>query len=110
MLIPRIISALVMALLFVCAVFVLDERGFILAMGGVVMLAAWEWARLSGVVHGLGRILFALLIALLCYALLSAGAVRSSLYLAPVLWLLALTWVMRYPQQLIWRQRLARLA
>ncbi|MCB5161650.1 phosphatidate cytidylyltransferase [Marinomonas algarum] len=109
MLLPRILSAIVMAVLFVCAVFVLEETNFILAMGGVVFLAGWEWARLSGVQNQLARLVFACLIGVVCFLVYQTDLSKISLSISPALWLLALYWVIRYPTQLIWQHVLSRL-
>jgi phosphatidate cytidylyltransferase len=109
MLLPRVLSAIVMAVLFVCAVFVLDISSFILSMAGVVLLAGWEWARLSGVRNQVGRILFAVSIGVLCFVVFHFNMQKISLYAGPLLWILALYWVMRYPSVLVWRHVLSRL-
>lgn len=109
MLLPRVLSAIVMAVLFLCAVFILDVSSFILSMAGVVLLAGWEWARLSGVRHQVGRILFSALIGILCFVVFYFNAQKISLYISPLLWVLALYWVMRYPAILVWRYKLSRL-
>jgi phosphatidate cytidylyltransferase len=109
MLLPRILSAIVMAVLFVCAVFVLSAANFIFAMAGVVVLAGWEWARLSGVRNQLGRVLFAILIGILCFFALNLSVHEMSLYVSPILWGVALYWVMRYPALLFWQHVLSRL-
>ncbi|MBR7887344.1 phosphatidate cytidylyltransferase [Marinomonas sp. A79] len=109
MLLPRILSAIVMAVLFIYAVFVLDASNFILAIGVVVCLAGWEWARLSGVKHQLGRVVYAALIGMVCFAVFNAAMAKTSLYISPILWGLALYWVMRYPAQLSWQPVISRL-
>lgn len=109
MLLPRILSAIVMAVLFICAVFVLEASNFIFAMGVVVFLAGWEWARLSGVINQAGRVLFAAFIGFICFVVLIYNLQKTLLYLSPLLWLLALYWVMRYPALLIWRHIFSRL-
>jgi phosphatidate cytidylyltransferase len=109
MLLPRVLSAIVMAVLFVCAVFVLNATHFIFAMAGVVVLAGWEWARLSGVHNQLGRILFAVFIGVVCFSALNFNMHEMSLYLSPALWTAALYWVIRYPAPLLWRYVLSRL-
>jgi phosphatidate cytidylyltransferase len=109
MLLPRILSAIVMAVLFICAVFVLEASSFILAMGAVVFLAGWEWARLSGVTNHFGRIFFAALIGGICFLVFHYGVQKALLNLSPILWLLALYWVMRYPTELIWKHVFSRL-
>ncbi|ETX10716.1 phosphatidate cytidylyltransferase [Marinomonas ushuaiensis DSM 15871] len=109
MLLPRILSAIVMAALFICAVFVLEEFSFIISMAGVVLLAGWEWARLSGVKHQLGRVLFAIVIGFLCLVTFKFNVQEASLYIAPFLWITALYWVVRYPALLQWRHNFSRL-
>ena len=109
MLLPRILSAIVMAVLFICAVFVLKTSYFIFAMAAVVVLAGWEWARLSGVSNQAGRILFAVFIGSVCFVVLNCNLHKTSLYLSPLLWGFALYWVMRYPVELIWRHVFSRL-
>lgn len=109
MLLPRIFSAIVMAVLFICAVFVLEASNFIFAMGAVVFLAGWEWARLSGLVNQAARILFAAFIGCVCFVVLNYDLQKASLYLSPLLWVLALYWVIRYPTPLIWRHSFSRL-
>ncbi|TYL47239.1 phosphatidate cytidylyltransferase [Marinomonas sp. IMCC 4694] len=109
MLLPRILSAIVMAVLFIYAVFVLNAANFILAMAGVVFLAGWEWARLSGVKHSFGRVLFAALIGVACFAVLTLGMQKTILFISPVLWGCALYWVVRYPALLVWQHVFSRL-
>ncbi|AEF55656.1 phosphatidate cytidylyltransferase [Marinomonas posidonica] len=109
MLLPRILSAIVMAFLFIYAVFFLDAFAFSVSMAGVVVLAAWEWARLSGVKGQVGRIGFATFVALLCYVISDYQLLTFSLYISPILWCLALYWVIRYPTPLLWQHTYARL-
>lgn len=109
MLLPRIISAIVMALLFIYAVFMLEAGGFQIAIGVVVLLAGWEWARLSGITRQLGRIAFAGLVGTLCFGAAIFDLQRELLWLAPVLWLMALSWVIRYPAEKLWQSRFARI-
>lgn len=109
MLLPRIVSAIVMAFLFIYAVFFLGPQAFSLSMAGVVVLAAWEWARLSGVKAQSMRVLFALLVAVLCYMSARAEWLTASVMVSPVVWCLALYWVIRYPTPLLWQQTPIRL-
>lgn len=109
MLLPRILSAIVMAVLFVCAVFVLEATSFIFAMAAVVVLAGWEWARLSGVKNQVGRVVFALCIGAVCLLVLNNHLQEMSLYMSPILWGLALYWVTRYPTLLVWKFVFSRL-
>jgi phosphatidate cytidylyltransferase len=109
MLLPRILSAIVMAVLFIYAVFVLEASHFVFAMGAVVLLAGWEWARLSGVSNQAVRVLFAAFIGVACFIVLNGSFQKVSLYVSPLLWGLALFWVMRYPTELIWKYVFSRL-
>ncbi|MCV2403810.1 phosphatidate cytidylyltransferase [Marinomonas sp. C2222] len=109
MLLPRILSAIVMAALFLGAVFVASSNTFSWSMLGVVLLAGWEWARLSGIKAQLGRILYAVLVGAICALLGHLNLAQNTLFLAPVLWLLALYWVARYPDPLVWRHSIVRL-
>lgn len=109
MLLPRILSAIVMAFLFICAVFVLGTSGFVFAMAVVVVLAGWEWARLSGVQRQLGRVTFATLVGVICFVVFDRDLQTVALTISPILWLLALYWVIRYPSPLLWRFKSSRL-
>lgn len=109
MLLPRILSAVIMALLFIYAVFVLGASSFQFAMGVVVLLAGWEWARLSGLKRQQGRIAYAGLVATLCYGAALFDLQRALLIIAPVLWLAALFWVISYPEEKGWQSRFARM-
>ncbi|RCX08064.1 phosphatidate cytidylyltransferase [Marinomonas foliarum] len=109
MLLPRILSAIVMAVLFICAVFVLDVSSFVFAMAVVVVLAGWEWARLSGVRSQLGRFAFAVMIAAICVVVFNRDWQDAALSVSPILWGLALFWVIRYPSLLVWKFKLSRL-
>lgn len=98
-----------MALLFIYAVFVLGASSFQFAMGVVVLLAGWEWARLSGLKRQQGRIAYAGLVATLCYGAALFDLQRALLIIAPVLWLAALFWVISYPEEKGWQSRFARM-
>ena len=108
MLLPRIISALIMGLLFVYAVFVLGAQGFQIAIGLVVLLAAWEWARLSGITRQQGRLAFAGLVGTLCFGVAIFDLQKGVLWIAPILWFMALSWVVCYPKERLWQSRFAR--
>ncbi|PYF78637.1 MULTISPECIES: phosphatidate cytidylyltransferase [Marinomonas] len=109
MLLPRIFSAIVMAFLFIYAVFVLGASSFVFAMAAVVVLAGWEWARLSGVRSQLGRVAFAAAVGAICFVVLDRDLQSASLTISPVLWALALFWVIRYPVPLLWKFKSSRL-
>lgn len=77
----RLITALVLAPLVIAAVLLLDPSTFSMVWGGVVLLAGWEWAGISGVESRAGRIAF--------LAVLGATMVLAK-YWAP----LAVDWLM----------------
>ena len=109
MLLPRVLSAFVMVAVFACAIFALKETGFMLFMGVVVLFAGWEWARLSGVKALASRLMFAILVDVLCVFTYQQSAQQYILYIAPLLWLLALYWVISYPTLRVWRHPVGRL-
>ena len=102
-LIPRLITALLLAPLVVWGVLTLPLVGFALLAAIVVLLAAWEWARLAGYNTHLPRFGYTLLIALLLYLLYPALITPPALLLPLLMgvaigwWLLALLAVVRYP-------------
>jgi phosphatidate cytidylyltransferase len=54
----RLITALVLAPLVIAAVLLLKPTAFSAVWGGVILLAAWEWAGVSGVDNRVGRTAF----------------------------------------------------
>ena len=109
MLLPRVLSAIVMAVVFVFAVVALDDVGFMFFTGAVLVVAAWEWARLSGVKTQQTRIAFAGMVATLSYGVAIFDLQRTMLWITPFLWCFALYWVIAYPQEKAWKGRFLRL-
>ena len=60
MLLKRIITASVLALLIALAVFILPKDYFSLVIGLIALLAAWEWSNLVGVTSPVKRVLLLL--------------------------------------------------
>lgn len=58
MLLPRILTALVLAAIAISAIFFLSIVYFYLFIGVIVLIAAWEWTGLSEVHSILGKLLF----------------------------------------------------
>ncbi|QJD30545.1 phosphatidate cytidylyltransferase [Methylococcus geothermalis] len=54
----RLITALVLAPLVIAAVLLLKPTPFSVVWGGVILLAGWEWAGVSGIDDRVGRIAF----------------------------------------------------
>lgn len=111
MLKQRVITAIVLAAVFVAVLFGLDTSAFAVLLGLVVMLAGWEWANLAGFEEQWQRCLYAVFIGvamLLATAytgvldiLPSAANIRNILILACCWWAVALLWVQGYPSSAI---------
>ncbi|MEL0617272.1 phosphatidate cytidylyltransferase [Cobetia marina] len=101
MLKQRIITALILAPLALWGLFGLDGAAFAVMTGGVVALAAWEWANLAGVRAGAARLLFpvCMALAMLLVWWADASQARWPLYLAALAWAVNLRWVMHYPEK-----------
>ncbi len=118
MLRQRVITALVMAGLFLAAVALLPLPGLALFFALVVALGSWEWAQLCGWRGPLSRALYVLcvqgaLVALYWYCGLGEAptreAVQPFLGLACLWWSFSLLWVKGYPASAIfWRSLPAR--
>tara|TARA_R110002110_G_scaffold415765_3_gene655287 strand:- start:53692 stop:54528 length:837 start_codon:yes stop_codon:yes gene_type:complete len=113
MLRQRVITALVMAGLFLAAVVFLSVPALAVAFGVIVLAGAWEWSRLAGWQHRLARATYAVLLAgamagLYYYAALGQNPaveqVQPFLGLACLWWSFALLWVKSYPlSAVLWR-------
>ncbi len=109
MLFLRIFSAIIMAVLFVCGIFVLEKNSFILIIGIVALFAGWEWTRLSGVQATFLRVVFTSFVGLLCFLIRYLGWQKNVLYISPFVWLIAFHWVINYPSRKLWRFKVSRL-
>lgn len=107
MLKQRIITAVILVPAVLAAIFVLPVPHFALLMAMVLLVAAWEWSNIMGVEGMLKRCAYVALMALIQLALfismdfaLSEPTVPEVLVLSVALawWVLALVWVMRFPQ------------
>ncbi len=102
MLKQRIITALILAPLAVWGIFGLATPGFAWFIGAIVVLAAWEWANLSGWQAQWQRIAYGAVVGGLL--VLTYGS--SELVLLPALawWLVAFALVLTYPTSAhLWR-------
>ena len=105
MLKQRVFTAIVLAPLALLGVFALPLSSFIYFLDAAILLAAWEWANLSGYDKALKRYAYVLVMALAILGLhLSYAALPTSsiLLFSAFAWLIALVWVMRYPQSEGW--------
>ena len=120
MLRQRILTALVLAALFLGALLGLEPRQFALFAGLVIGVGAWEWSRLAGLASAPARftylvVLAALMLGVFVFAGLAEGrvnpaVVRPLLLLGCLWWALALLWVQGYPSSaLLWGSVAARL-
>ncbi|MAT52529.1 MAG: phosphatidate cytidylyltransferase [Porticoccaceae bacterium] len=121
MLRQRIITALILAALFIVALFGLDPLHFAGFAALAMVIAAWEWSNLSALTGLVSRGVFvavtaALLGAVLWYAGyfhhdVDEDLVRTVLLAGCIWWAVALLWVQGYPSSaILWGSRPARLA
>ena len=96
MLKTRIITALILAPIAIGGIFFLPPLGFAIFTGAVITLGAWEWANMAGFRHQSGRILYALITAVILYGLLNVPAV-TVLWLALAWWCVCLWLGRSYP-------------
>ncbi|MFJ3484001.1 phosphatidate cytidylyltransferase [Pseudomonas sp. NPDC090202] len=99
MLKQRIITALILAPLALCGFFLLEGGSFALFIAAVVVLGAWEWARLAGFQAQSSRVLYAVVVAVLLFLLYLLPGLAPWILVAALLWWLAATWlVLTYPE------------
>lgn len=123
MLKQRVITALVLAAIFLVALFGLPAGYFSFFIGAVVLIGAWEWASLSGVPAVWQRLSYSVVVlALLVGAALYLGfegeasprlnnvAIRDLLIVGCSWWAVALLLVQGYPSSaVLWGHKLLRL-
>ena len=118
MLRQRVITAVIMAGLFLSAVAFLSQAWLALLFGVLICLGGWEWSRLCGWESTPTRVLYVLVLALVMgslyhYCSLGEAPLREQvqpfLGLACLWWSLALLWVKGYPGSAVfWRTRAMR--
>ncbi len=120
MLKQRILTALVLTVVFLLALFALNSHYFALFLAVVVLLGAWEWADMASVGRVWQRCGYVFLMGLglaatavysrLFSADVDLDVVRFVLALACGWWALALLWVQSYPQSsVLWGARPVRI-
>lgn len=116
MLRQRVITALIMAGVFLSSIIFLPLPGLAVLFGVIICLGAWEWSRLAGWAAPAARVIYVLLVAtalggLYFYCRLDQThsrelreQVQPFLGLACLWWSFALLWVKSYPASaVIWR-------
>ncbi|WP_163372572.1 phosphatidate cytidylyltransferase [Endozoicomonas acroporae] len=101
MLKERIITAVILAPVALAGVFLLPLTGFGFFIAAIIMLAAWEWANLSGFEQRSVRLFYALAIGFFCALTLFLPSFLI-LGLAAVWWLVAFILVGQYPRSARW--------
>ncbi|MBX8535977.1 phosphatidate cytidylyltransferase [Pseudomonas cichorii] len=98
MLKQRIITALILLPVALCGFFLLKGADFALFIGLVVVLGAWEWARLAGLVAQGMRLAYAAAVALLLFLMYLVPGLAPWILVAAVIWWCAATFlVLTFP-------------
>ena len=105
-LIKRIITALILLPLVIWAIFALSPLYFVLAVGLVLCLAAWEWASLMNLKKN--RILYVVLF-VFCLILFLIIPSETILIISLFWWLTAFVLILTYPSHIaFWQKHVAR--
>lgn len=112
MLKQRVITAAILLPVALIGFFLLEGLAFALFIGVVVVLGAWEWARMAGFANQVMRVGYALAVALLLLLLYRTPQLAAWLLAFSVLWwLVATALVLGYPDsQRHWGGRVGSLA
>lgn len=99
MLKARVFTALTLLPVALLILFVLPLDAFAVAVGAILLLGAWEWVRLSGLVSRIARWPLLLLFAGLLYGAYQLPGLLIPMVLGVgcVFWLMALLLVLKYP-------------
>lgn len=110
MLKQRIITALILAPLVLGGVFLLPPEYFSWFVAAIVILGAWEWANLSGVSASAARVVYALVMAVFLFLLVSSMPLPWVLTLSIAWWALACVLVMTFPESSsLWKGKIVQL-
>lgn len=114
MLKQRFLTGIILAPLVLAAIFLLPSTGFLLFIGGVIALGAWEWARMSGLTSVVGQISFSVVLVTILaglYWMLPPSILPLLLGGLILGWLLAFLLVVSYPNSgVYWKPIAVRLA
>jgi len=108
----RILTGLVLAPIMIGGIFYLPMMQFMVFIGVITALGAWEWANLSGIQNKLGRVAYTAVISIILYGLWYFDLDQNSnlLYVAFAWWLSAFVLVRTHPKfKAIWSGTVPRL-
>ena len=88
----RILTAVILGPLILWSVIAFSHRALAIELGLVLVIAAWEWARLAGIQNQFGRVVYSIFIASAMFALTVLLHTRNEL-LQPILIVVALWWL-----------------
>lgn len=110
MLKQRIITALVLAPLVLCGVFLLAPQYFSWFVAGIVVLGAWEWANLSGFSAAYQRVGYALLVGVFVLVFGEELSLSWVLTISTAWWALATVLVVTFPDTTpLWKNKWLKL-
>jgi phosphatidate cytidylyltransferase len=98
MLLKRILTASVVVPIVVFGVLALTQTGFELTLALILIISSWEYCNLIQINHLVGKVLYASLVLTVTYLLNNEPSnLTVVLYATSVWWLIALTWVVMFP-------------
>ena len=110
MLKQRIITALILAPLALCGVFLLEPEPFSYFVAAILVLAGWEWANLAGWQSQISRVAYAVVIGAAVLFILPLVSETLVLTLSAIWWGIATVFIITYPASAsVWRSTYVRL-
>ncbi|WP_396589039.1 phosphatidate cytidylyltransferase [Bermanella sp. R86510] len=106
MLKQRIITALILAPIMIGGIFFLPLSEFMIFIGVITALGAWEWAKMAGVPSTYGRLAYAAVISGVIFSVEWFDRTQEAelLYVAAVWWILALLLIITHPKyETLWQ-------
>jgi len=105
----RFITAIILAPLVLCGVFLFEPVQFSWFFALIIMLAAWEWANLSTLSSQIYRVIFAAVIGASLFLVVDKISVLWMLTISVVWWAIATFLVLSYPDSKeLWRSTWVR--
>ncbi len=98
MLLPRVITGIILALIGIAIVFLASNQTFILITALILLMAAFEWTKLCGISSLLYKAIYVAIIAALMWLVDSFVPVMPLMLVALLFWLYALYLVCLYPR------------